>query len=352
VKRRCFLISTSVAPLGHPVTGGVSQMLAELAHILAEEWRITIIAPEGSVLKGFEVEEVAGAPHASSQDVNVRGQVIFPADSVLAAMLERAREEAGQDDLIINMAYDWLALYMTAFMPCRMLHYLSTAIISVGMKEIIAETGRRFPLRLAVLSRAQARLYGEDLPFFFLTKGVDVEAYPFNPAPRAGLIGWAGRISPEKGLEKAMAVAAELKRPLRVMGEPVNPEYWQECRRAYPQVAVEATGHLPMPAFARALSECELLLMAPQWVEAFGVVAAEAGACGVPVVCFDDSGTADVVVDGVTGFAVKRGNDAALLKAVRDATKLDRAACRRHIEKNHSRAAVAQSVRKWLRAAA
>jgi glycosyltransferase involved in cell wall biosynthesis len=42
--------------------------------------------------------------------------------------------------------------------------------------------------------------------------------------------------------------------------------------------------------------------------EPFGRVAAEAHACGLPVICFDNGGLKEIVLDGITGFLVPYGD--------------------------------------------
>jgi glycosyltransferase involved in cell wall biosynthesis len=51
----------------------------------------------------------------------------------------------------------------------------------------------------------------------------------------------------------------------------------------------------------RAYQSCDILLF-PARVEGFGIVAAEAGACGRPVVTTNASALPEVVDDGVSGF--------------------------------------------------
>jgi glycosyltransferase involved in cell wall biosynthesis len=50
--------------------------------------------------------------------------------------------------------------------------------------------------------------------------------------------------------------------------------------------------------------------------EPFGRAVVEAAACGVPTVCFDDSGAAETILDGVNGFAISAGNEAAFADAI------------------------------------
>ena len=53
------------------------------------------------------------------------------------------------------------------------------------------------------------------------------------------------------------------------------------------------------------LNKADVLVHASHY-EAFGLVLLEAMACGKPVVCFNDGGPAEVAVDGLNGFVIKR----------------------------------------------
>ena len=63
------------------------------------------------------------------------------------------------------------------------------------------------------------------------------------------------------------------------------------------------------------------------------MVAAEAQACGAPVVAFARGALAEVIVDGVTGLLVAPDDIDAAAEAVRASASLSRARCRRHAER-------------------
>lgn len=69
--------------------------------------------------------------------------------------------------------------------------------------------------------------------------------------------------------------------------------------------------------------------------EDFGIVMAEAQACGTPVIGFSSGGAVDIVVDGVTGWLVDRQEVESIRIAIGRATRepLDEAVIRRHGER-------------------
>jgi glycosyltransferase involved in cell wall biosynthesis len=63
------------------------------------------------------------------------------------------------------------------------------------------------------------------------------------------------------------------------------------------------------------------------------MVAAEAQACGTPVVAFRRGALAEVVADGLTGFLVAPGDIQEAADAVRRVPELSRSDCRAHAER-------------------
>lgn len=78
---------------------------------------------------------------------------------------------------------------------------------------------------------------------------------------------------------------------------------------------VRAVGHVDdMAEFWRGADVC--LTVANELRETFGMTAAEAMACGVPVIATRNGGLVEVVVDGVTGTLVERGDVQAIARAL------------------------------------
>ena len=88
--------------------------------------------------------------------------------------------------------------------------------------------------------------------------------------------------------------------------------------------------------------------MAPKWVEAFGNVAIEAMATGVPVISYRRGGPAEIIVDGETGFLVEPDDVAGLTAAIRRIDELDRVECRQRVEEQYSIEAYAARIEQWL----
>jgi glycosyltransferase involved in cell wall biosynthesis len=109
---------------------------------------------------------------------------------------------------------------------------------------------------------------------------------------------FVGRIWEEKGiLELLQAIGGRY--PLTVVGD--GPRRL-ELAHSYPQVRF--LGWLPPEQVAHEMREARALILPSIYLEAFGLVVAEALALGVPVVVSDRAGAAALVQPGVNGFVV------------------------------------------------
>jgi glycosyltransferase involved in cell wall biosynthesis len=96
-------------------------------------------------------------------------------------------------------------------------------------------------------------------------------------------------------------------------GEPrVAPE---EASRLGVADRVTIVGRVSQPELARWYRRAQVLV-APSLYEGFGLPAAEAMACGIPVVVSDGGALPEVVADGETGRIVAAGDAAALADAL------------------------------------
>jgi len=139
-----------------------------------------------------------------------------------------------------------------------------------------------------------------------------------------------GRISPEKGFDKAIRIAAQSGMKLKIAAkvDNVDKEYYSTVIRPMiqdnPNVAfIGEINDQQKPAF---LSRPHALLFPIDWPEPFGLVMIEAMACGTPVIAFRAGSVPEVIDEGVTGFIVS--NEAEAVAATRRLHQLDRATVR------------------------
>lgn len=93
--------------------------------------------------------------------------------------------------------------------------------------------------------------------------------------------------------------------------------------------AITFLGPRDQKGVAAALQAGDLFVNASH-TETFGVVYAEAMACGLPVVALDSGGIRDIVSDGLDGYVVREAKDlaSAIIKALDRESQWDRAAIR------------------------
>jgi glycosyltransferase involved in cell wall biosynthesis len=82
------------------------------------------------------------------------------------------------------------------------------------------------------------------------------------------------------------------------------------------------------------MARAAVVVCPARWEEPFGMVAAEAQACGTPVVAFNRGALGEVILDEVTGFLVPPDDIPAAADAVTRAPGLSRSECRAHAERH------------------
>lgn len=345
---RLMLLSTPVGPLGSGKGGGVELTLLNLANALRQRGHhLTVVAPEGSVLEGWEIVQIPGQWQLMAQNQTRDTPILLPAQSVLGNLWEYARRHQESVDGLINFAYDWLPFYLTPFFHRPVAHLVSMGSLSEAMDAVIGHVAVHRPGAIAVHSHAQAATFPFASACQVLGNGLDLSRYTFQPQPEA-VLGWVGRISPEKGLEDAVAAAQQTGLPLRIWGAMTDEHYWQQIQQRFPDAPISYEGFLATDELQQELGKCQGLLMTPRWVEAFGNVAIEALACGVPVIAYARGGPAEIVQSGETGWLVRPDSVAGLVEAIARLPSINRNACRRRAETEYSNKAMGDRVEQWL----
>jgi UDP-glucose:tetrahydrobiopterin glucosyltransferase len=345
---KLLFISTPVGAIGTGIGGGVELTLFNMVQEMTRRGhQVEIVAPQGSVMQPFTVKEIPGELQIPGQTQTRDSPITMPKNSVLANMWDYAGQVQTDYDLIVNFAYDWLPLYLTSFFQIPIGHLISMGSLTNAMDSMIEEVAIKFPATIGVHSQTQAATFAFAQRCTCLLNGMDLSIYQFCNQPHQTLA-WVGRIAPEKGLEDAVAAAKIRGIPLKIFGLIQDETYWEKICQDYPDAPIEYMGFLPTVDLQKELGKCTALLVTPRWVEAFGNVAIEALACGVPVIAYRRGGLTEIVQDGKTGFLVEPDSVQGLVDAIGKLNEIDRYACRQQAEAIYSLEAMGDRVEQWF----
>ena len=140
---------------------------------------------------------------------------------------------------------------------------------------------------------------------------IDLSLYPFRPATRAAQRGdylaFLGRMSPEKGAHRAIAIAREAGVPLKIAAkcrEQAECEYFEEFVRPHLSDTIEYLGEVSHGDKVELLAHARALVFPIAWEEPFGLAMIEAMACGTPVIATRRGSVPEVVEHGRSGVVV------------------------------------------------
>ena len=165
---------------------------------------------------------------------------------------------------------------------------------------------------------------------------VDTDFYQFQPkvADDAPLV-FLSRVERIKGAHTAIAVARRTGRRLIIAGKSQRYrggarllDERKLCRNS--SGGVEYVGPVDDAQKNALLGQAAAMIVPIEWNEPFGIVFAEALACGAPVISCPRGALPEIVRPGVDGFLVNSVEEAC--DAVANLNKIDRAACRKRAE--------------------
>ena len=366
---RIALVAPLVSPIAPPYLGGAQALLADLARGLAQrDHEVTLYAAEGSAVEGARVITL-GINSAELRPARFHHEVTSPTpgdDERVTDMLRpderrllpsyaflhvfRALVNHASDyDLVHAHAFDWPAYAYSSMLPLPVIHTLHLPMVDSNIAKLLGvlapPDGAPARVRLTAVSQACAAGWS---PWCAISQviynGVDVAAIPFHGehGPRPSLL-FAGRISPEKGVEDALAIAERADLPLTLAGDIYDTRSYEQ--RIAPRLEhlgerVRWLGNVPREDLYQLMGESLAVLCPAHWDEPFGLVACEALATGTPVVAYRRGGLAEVVSDGETGYLVAPGDIEAAIAAVQQTPSLDRHSCRRRVEDHFGLAAM------------
>jgi len=166
--------------------------------------------------------------------------------------------------------------------------------------------------------------------------GIDVTEYPIGNGD-GGYAALLGRMTENKGIHRAIAIAKASGVPLKIaakMREPHEREYFETFVEPHLGDDVEYLGEVDADGKRELLASACALLNPIMWREPFGMAMLESLACGTPVVGSPQGAAPEIVEHGVTGFL--SDDDDELAACLRSVGRIDRETCRHHVQENFS----------------
>lgn len=353
------LLAPLVSPIRQPFIGGAQALLRDLAVGLAVRGHhVTLYAAQGSdpaILPGVALREVAvDTARVRPTDfaaLEREPAVSAPVDPAVTEAFERAFDliasHRPRHALLHAHAYDAPAFTLAQRLGLPIAHTLHMAALDPAIVALLASLApARTPRQsgqpwLVAVSQACAATYSDACRIDALIyNGLDLARIPYAPSVAADAPAlYAGRVTPEKGVEDAIAIALEAGAPLRLVGGAYDPAYFES--RIAPLLAAHTDrltylGPQPRERVWELMAESRAVLVPSLWDEPFGLVACEALASGAPVIGYESGGLSEVVANSVTGALTPRGAIADAAAALRNVARYRRADCHAHVARHFS----------------
>jgi glycosyltransferase involved in cell wall biosynthesis len=322
------LIAHSRHPIAEPFAGGLESMTWHLARaLLRRGHEVTLFAAEGSEevpgLRRLHVEPLE-LSDAARHDPSMPALEMIQAHHAYLQVVRHLARHPGID-LVHNNSLHYLPLVMAETMPAPMLTTLHTP--PTPWLESALSVVRSDGLRFAAVSEHTAGAWSHLVDAHVVPNGVDTDLWV--PGPGGTDLVWSGRMVPEKAPHHAIEAARRAGLGLRLAGPVSDEAYFRAEVEPLLHDDIRYVGHLGRRELTELVGSSAAALVTPAWDEPYGLVAAEALACGTPVAGYARGGLPEVVGHRV-GRLVAGDDVAGLAAALPRVVTLSRKAARAH----------------------
>jgi glycosyltransferase involved in cell wall biosynthesis len=314
-------------PVPPPGYGGIEEVVALLCDALVEhEHDVELFCAPGSQSRA-KLHPLLDQAHPESIE-----RALFEGDHDGRAF--RAMEGAARDGHPFDVVHDhsgYVALAMADRVATPLVHTVHGPF-DHDTKPYYAVNGPNGAV--VCISQAQARMAPDPgIVDAVVYNPIDVDNWPVGYEKQDFLL-WLGRMTAEKGPQRAIRVAKATGRPL-VLAGPVQPGqerfFASEVEPHIDGETIRYIGEVGGARKQRLFCDAFAFLMPIRWPEPFGMVMVEAMAAGTPVLAFPEGAAPEVVEHGVSGYLVDDEDEMAA--KVDDAGRLEPLQVRRSAER-------------------
>jgi len=319
-----------IAPLMESVPprlyGGTERIVSYLTEeLVALGHDVTLFASGDSITAA---DLVPCAPQALRLDASVRDVIPY-----YMLMLDRVRQRAEDFDL--------LHFHIDQFQFPLFRHIAGRTLTTLHGRQDLPDLRPLYAgfadMPLISISHAQRRPVPNANYVANIFHGLPLGMHKATIRPTGGYLAFLGRITPEKGPDKAIMIARALGIPLKIAAkvDRVDEAYYRATIAPLLEgPGVEFVGEINEHQKTKFLGEASALLFPIDWPEPFGLAMIEAMACGTPVLALRRGSVPEIVDEGVTGAIVDTVEEA--IAALPGVLALDRQAVRKRFEQRFS----------------
>lgn len=329
-----------IAPLTESVPprlyGGTQRVVSYLTEELVRLGHDVTLFASGDSVSAARL--VACAPRAQRLDSSVKDPL-----PQLVMMLERVRQRAHEFD-VLHFHVESVHLPMFRALARKTVTTLHGRLDLPQLPALYREF-REMPL--VSISDSQRNSLPAANWAGTVYHGLSAEVCPLNPSPPRGparYLAFIGRISPERGLDRAIEIARRSGIRLRVAAKveagPDARYYRERIEPLLRGTMTEFVGEVDERSKPAFLGNAAALLFPINWPDPFGLAMIEAMSCGTPVIAWRNGSVPEIVDDGVTGFIVDSIDEA--VNATQSIGRLDRGKVRNRFEQRFSAARMAR----------
>ncbi|MDD4931612.1 MAG: glycosyltransferase family 4 protein [Candidatus Colwellbacteria bacterium] len=339
-----------IAPLWFPIPplkyGGIERVVALLTDGLVDKGHdVTLFASPGSKTKAklvtvFDKPLIEGGVSWNNPIWNLRN-------------LSIATEMANAGDFdVIHTHLDIWSVFFHNLSKCPVVHTMHNPLYRTNadankddrLRLFTEEAHRTNMAFISESAKSQAMVGFPNSRVVY--NGIDLDDFKFGSGGDHFI--WIARVNKHKGIENAILAAEKLGVRLTLAGriDSTQQDYFDNVIKPRLNDKITFIGELSQDQLPEFYGSATALLYPIEWEEPFGLVVAEAMACGTPVIAYRRGSMPELIEDGKTGFVID-GDIDLLVEKMKLVSGMDRNYVRGHVERNFSKEKMVEEYEKF-----